>query len=236
MTATGDADEPGEADEEGVAVLGLDGCRGGWLGALVTDGEVRWLRLDDISAALAVDAAVIGVDMPIGLPATGRRECDLLAKQLLGAAHPRVFLTPPRGVLAAPDHTVANELHRGLVDGAGMSVQTWHIVARIAEVDQVADDERLVEVHPELSFAALAGRVLAPKRTAAGRAERLAALDRWLPGAVGRTDLPSGPLAIDALDALAAAWSATRHLSGTARVLPAEPPRDERGRPMRIVT
>jgi predicted RNase H-like nuclease len=115
-------------------------------------------------------------------------------------------------------------------------VQTWHIVDRIAEVDDFADDERLVEVHPELSFAALAGRVLAPKRTAEGRAERLAALDRWLPGAVGRTGLPSGPLAIDARDALAAAGSAQRHLAGTASVRPAEPPRDERGRLMRIVT
>ena len=227
MTATAESD---------VAVLGLDGCRGGWLGALVATGEVRWLRLDDITAALAVDAEVIGVDMPIGLPATGRRECDLLAKKMLGAAHPRVFLTPPRGVLAAPDYAAAGALHRSLVDGAGMSVQTWRIVDRIAEVDAVADDERLVEVHPELSFAALAGQVLAPKRSTAGRAERLAALDRWLPGAVGRTGLPSGPLAVDALDALAAAWSAHRHLSGTARVLPAEPPRDERGRPMRIVT
>jgi predicted RNase H-like nuclease len=224
------------ATADGVAVLGLDGCRGGWMGALVVGGDVRWLRLADVSAALAVDAAVVGVDMPIGLPATGRRECDLLAKKVLGAAHPRVFLTPPRGVLASPDYTVAGELHRGLTGGAGMSVQTWHIVDRIAEVDEAADDARLVEVHPELSFTALAGRVLAPKRTAEGRAERLAALDRWLPGAVGRTDLPSGPLAIDALDALVAAWSAQRHLNGTARVQPAEPPRDGRGRPMRIVT
>lgn len=225
-----------ESDKSGAAVLGLDGCPGGWMGALVIGGDVRFLRLDDISAALAVDAAVVGVDMPIGLPPTGRRACDLLAKKVLGAAHPRVFLAPPRGVLAAPDYAVAGRLHRDLAGGAGLSVQTWHIVARIAEVDEAAGDERLVEVHPELSFAALAGRVLSPKRTAAGRAERLAALDTWLPGAVGRTDLPPGPLAIDALDALAAAWSAERQLTGTAAVLPAEPPHDERGRPMRIVT
>jgi len=224
------------AESGTTAVLGVDGCRGGWMGALVADGAVTWLRFGDITAALAVEAAVVGVDMPIGLPATGRRECDLLAKKTLGAAHPRVFLTPPRAVLAARDYAVAGELHRGLVGGTGMSVQTWHIVDRIAQVDEAADDERLVEVHPELSFAALAGRVLSPKRTLEGRAERLAALVRWLPGAVGRTELPSGPLAIDALDALAAAWSAQRYLTGTARVLPAEPPRDERGRQMRIVT
>ena len=101
------------------------------------------------------------------------------------------------------------------------------------EVDDAADDPRLVEVHPELSFAALAGRVLDRKRTAAGRAQRLAALRSWLPG----LDLASVPSGDDAPDALAAAWSGRRWLDGVARVLPGgEPPQDSRGRPMRIVT
>ena len=48
-----------------------------------------------------------------------------------------------------------------------MSVQTWHLVPKIREVDAVADDPRLVEVHPELAFAALAGTgPLASKKTA----------------------------------------------------------------------
>ena len=34
-------------------------------------------------------------------PATGRRDCDVLAKAALGRAHSRVFLAPPRGVLSA---------------------------------------------------------------------------------------------------------------------------------------
>ena len=101
------------------------------------------------------------------------------------------------------------------------------------EVDDAADDPRLVEVHPELSFAALTGRVLGRKATAAGRAERLAALRGWLPG----LDLSAVPRGDDAPDALAAAWSGRRWLDGAARVLPAgEPPSDARGRPMRIVT
>ena len=143
---------------------------------------MQWLALPDVRAALAVDADVVAIDMPIGLPDTGRRACDLQAKRLLGAAHPRVFLAPPRGVLDCPDHPTASARHRELAGGAGLSIQTWHIVDRMREVDDAADDPRLVEVHPELSFAALAGRVLDRKRTAAGRAERLAALRTWLPG------------------------------------------------------
>ena len=215
------------------AVLGVDGCRGGWVGALVEDKEVAWLALPDIRAALDVDAAVIAVDMPLGLPPRGRRDCDLLAKAALGRAHARVFLAPPRGVLAATCYADAGPLHRELAYGKGMSVQTWHILDRIREVDEVGLDPRLVEVHPELSFAELAGRVLAPKRTALGREERVAALRTWLPGLA---DVPRGGHALDALDALAAAWSARRWLAGVARTLPADPPRDGRGRPMRIVT
>lgn len=217
-------------------VLGLDGARGGWVGALldtaVVGGDpVTWHRFGAVGDGLACDVAAIGVDMPVGLPDEGRRTCDLLAKKLLGRAHPRVFLAPPRGVLAASTYDDANRMHRALTGGRGLSVQTWHLVPRIREVDAVADDPRVVEVHPELGFAELGGgRPLESKKSAAGRARREALLRGWLP------DLGAVPAGDDGLDALAAAWSALRWVTGGARSLPAEPPRDSRGRPMRIVT
>ncbi len=213
--------------------LGLDGARGGWVGALVADGRVRWLRFGHVTEALALDVEVVGVDMPVGLPATGRRECDVLAKSFLGRAHPRVFLAPPRGVLAAEAYPDANRVHRELTGGLGLSVQTWHLVPKVREVDGVAGDPRLVEVHPELSFAELGGTGALPsKKTAAGRALRIETLRRWLPDLTA-DDVPAGD---DGLDALAVAWSAHRWLAGTARTMPDPPRYDERGRPMRIVT
>ncbi len=213
--------------------LGLDGARGGWAGAIVEDGRVGWLRFTHIAQALALEVDVVGVDMPVGLPSTGRRDCDLLAKRLLGRAHPRVFLAPPRGVLDAGSYEEANARHRSLVDGSGLSVQTWHLVPKIREVDEVADDPRLVEVHPELAFLELGGRGPLPsKKTPAGRAARVRAVSGWLPG-LAVSEVPSGD---DGLDALAVAWSAARWAEGRARTLPGEPVADERGRPMRIVT
>jgi predicted RNase H-like nuclease len=210
-------------------VLGVDGAKGGWVAALVEGDHVRWLRLAHIREALTHDVMAIGVDMPIGLPQRGRRECDLLAKRALGRAHPRVFLAPPRDVLDATSYVDAGARHRAHTGGLGLSVQTWHIVERIREVDAVADDPRLVEVHPELSFARLAGEVLVSKHSAAGRVARLQTLRRRWP----RLDrLPAGD---DALDALAAAWSAERWVQGTAESMPVQAPVDERERPMRIV-
>jgi predicted RNase H-like nuclease len=220
--------------------LGVDGARGGWVavevvGSVSTARVLRWHRLPAITDVVALAADVVGIDMPIGLPDRGRRAADLAAKSMLGAAHPRVFLTPPRGVLDADDYQDAARLHRNLTDGLGLSIQTWNIVARIREVDAVADDPRLIEVHPELSFAVLVGAGALPsKKTAAGRTARLAALGWWLPGL---DEVPGGD---DGIDALACAWSALRWYAGTARTLPELPSggvdRDARGRPMRIVT
>jgi predicted RNase H-like nuclease len=47
--------------------------------------------------------------------------------------------------------------------------------------------------------------------------------------------VPDGPGLDDALDALACAWTAQRWAAGIARTLPDEPPRDNRGLPVRIV-
>jgi predicted RNase H-like nuclease len=215
-------------------VLGVDGARGGWVAVMVdtedSAGEdVTWLRFTTIAQALALDVDAVAIDMPIGLPRVGRRSCDLLAKRVLGRAHPRVFLAPPRDVLAATSYDDAGARHRAYTDGRGLSVQTWHIIDKIREVDAVADDPRLLEVHPELSFARLAGEVLASKHGPNGRTVRLRALARrWS----GLRDVPPGH---DGLDALAAAWSGERWLRGDAESLPGVAPRDDLGRPMRIV-
>ncbi|MGH3341850.1 MAG: DUF429 domain-containing protein [Carbonactinosporaceae bacterium] len=217
-------------------VLGVDGCRGGWLGARVADRRhVRWLALPDADAVLAVDAVVTGIDIPIGLPDAERRACDVAARARLGPRRSAVFPAPVRAVLDATSYPDACRRSRA-ARGVAVSRQTWNIVPRIADVDAALQarprvHERVVEVHPELSFRMLAGVPLAAKHTAAG-----AALACWLDVAAALRDLPPGAPRPDALDALAAAWSAQRWLQGAAVRLPAaEVGRDRVGHPMRIV-
>jgi predicted RNase H-like nuclease len=83
---------------------------------------------------------------------------------------------------------------------------------------------------PDLAFA--------PKKTARGAGQRIAALSRWLDPAAALGDLPGGARLDDVLDALAAAWSAQRWACGTAEVLGPgldDPQLDDRGRAMRVV-
>ena len=217
-----------------MAVLGVDGCPGGWVGAFVEGSRVSW-HAGSLEELLALPAAVVAIDIPLGLP-TGaqRRACDLLARERLGAARSSVFPAPPRPVLAARSHAEASELSRG-AGSVGVSLQTWNIVPKIREADGLRD-LRLLEVHPEVSFRELGGPGPTggwpSKRLAAGRAARLACLRTWLP-----VELPSprpGRAAVDdCLDALVCAWTARRWVAGTATVLGGEP--DATGRVMQII-
>jgi predicted RNase H-like nuclease len=87
----------------------------------------------------------------------------------------------------------------------------------------------MYEVHPELSFQAMAGVALAHgKHTSAGHSQRRDLLTAA--GIVITADLLAARRAMraDILDA-AAAWSARRIAAGDAVVLPDIPQRDESG-------
>lgn len=216
-------------------VLGVDGCPGGWVGALVEDGQVRWYA-GDFAAMLAVGADVVAVDIPIGLPdGAARRRADVEAKEVLQAQRSSVFFVPPRVALEAPTQADATRLSRA-AGSVGVSIQTFHILGKVAEVDDHLQADRalpVVEVHPEVSLRRLGGRALPPKRSLAGRTERLAVLRTWLPSLDLPHPRPGRAQPDDCLDAVACAWSGQRWLGGEAEVLGDET--DATGLPMRIV-
>lgn len=215
-------------------MLGLDGCPGGWAGALVSDHKVVWRRYegfgDGLREALAEDVSAIAIDIPIGLPAVGEsRACDLAARSWLGPKRSTVFPAPCRELLGYATHAETTARSVALT-GKGVSIQAFGIFARVAAVDDVvspADQLRLVEAHPEIGFLQLAGD-LGTKHSVAGRALREAALTRALPP-FRLQDKPSRVKRDDALDALSCAWIAKRWLAGDALLFPEKPTRDERG-------
>jgi predicted RNase H-like nuclease len=215
----------------------VDGVPGGWVVARVAPEGVTWSVVDSAAAVLTATAgcAAVGVDIPLGLPAgAGPRACDVACARRLGRARSSVFPAPPREVLATPGHDAACAVARRLT-GRAISLQTFHIGPKIRDWDALpALPGHVVEVHPEVSLRTLAPDIaFAPKKTARGAGQRIAALGRWVDVAAALGDLPAGARLDDVLDALAAAWSAARWADGTAEVL--GPEVDDRGRPMRVV-
>ena len=202
-------------------VVGADGCRRGWVAVTLEDGRfVGAVTVPTIAAALERHprARAVGVDMPMGLPA-GRREADQAAREFVGALRSSVFPTPPRAVLEAASHRDAVAVCRrmGL---PGVSQQAFALRTKILEVDQLAaGDQRVIEVHPEVSFAELAGGPLHhSKHTWNGLMARLALLEEA--GIELPDELPASVPATDLVDAAAAAWSADRYARGRAEPLP----------------
>jgi predicted RNase H-like nuclease len=221
-----------------VAVLGVDGWRGRWVGARLDGRTVTLLALDDVAAVLAVpDVEVIAIDMPIGLSEDGVRACDVEARRRLGRAGSSVFPTPVRAVLAAADYADARAISRGLTTPPrAPSAQAFQLVKAIRALDDALGDpplDHVVEVHPELSFRALDPAVRHRKGTARGTVQRLRALRAVMDVEEALDTAPPGVPLVDALDACAAAWSARRIAEGRAESV-GDGSRDGRGRPMQI--
>jgi predicted RNase H-like nuclease len=213
-------------------VAGLDGCRGGWvLASLPASGPVAEPTLVEVGVVPHIDEVVrvldaghlaaVAVDIPIGLAASRPRACDTEARRRLGPRRSSVFPAPVRAVLGSRTYEEACAVSRE-VTGKALSKQLYNIVAKIAEVDAVQSPDlqrRLFEASPELSFAVMEHN--APmqhsKRTAEGRAERIAVLHEHLGVDVAALLEARAPGAQpdDVLDALALAWTARRYVGGS---------------------
>jgi predicted RNase H-like nuclease len=167
----------------------------------------------------AGELAAVAIDIPIGLPDSDPRPCDLAARKIIGPRASSVFPAPPRSVLGSASYEEACTRSRAAC-GKSMSRQAFAILPKVESVDRIMTrdlQDRFFEVHPELSFTMMAGRPMDHhKATPEGRAERLALLRREiadLDDHVHSRIPKSRP--DDVLDAFAAGWSARRRLAGS---------------------
>jgi len=230
-------------------VAGVDGCRAGWVAVLHERGTGNYdaYVLQNFQQVLSLSEAprVVAVDVPIGLLSAARaggRECEVLARQLLGRRKSSVFSAPTRAALlafraGAGCHQAISTANRGGVPSApGITLQTFAILPKIDEADRALAPQlqrKVVEVHPELCFAeANRGRPMVhSKKRSAGRTERVTLL-RTL-GFVSAlqllgTKIPKGVSADDLFDACIACWTADRIAAGRGIVIPNTPPKDRR--------
>ena len=203
--------------------LGLDGFRGGWVAAWIDDqGHQGFDYSSRLSRLLSMPHQRAMIDMPIGLKMSGHRQCDISARELVGAS---VFLGARRNLWEFQDQASANQYywqHEGA--GMGVSCQLWNIRDKIREVDDFITPDRqatIGEAHPELVFLKLNNEVrLEPKKSARGRNQRIELLaeqgfvkiSKWLTQrygtGIGRDDL------IDACACAVAARDSNSRLGG----------------------
>ena len=78
-------------------MLGIDACKTGWVGIALSQealGAYAAAEVSDLVEHAGSDGplSVIAIDIPIGLPDTGRRQADLLVRNAVGLRWASVFI------------------------------------------------------------------------------------------------------------------------------------------------
>jgi predicted RNase H-like nuclease len=206
--------------------VGMDGYSKGWV--VVWIDEVGNCEIDfvvgpaggdneyfaDLKRVFDAPLKQAMIDIPIGLPEIGFRNCDLEGQELLRENRSRVFRGARRPLLSYEKREQAHAWAKA-ADGFGVSCQLFCLLPKIKQVDRLmtpARQKRILETHPELIFRRLSdGDLLPSKKTLKGIQLRrkllldngFATLDSLLDRRFG-----TGAKADDVLDACACALAA----------------------------
>lgn len=234
-------------------LFGVDSCPAGWV-VVTSDAALMSIEFDIVGVSeigrlferCAAAGGQVAIDIPIGLPDSGSRRCDLAARNYLRTPRASsVFPAPCRATLPAGNYAEACALNIAAC-GRKLSLQTFGILGRIRCVDEAISPElqrSVRESHPEVVFARLSGEdrgLELSKKTLSGCELRQRLLWGHLPGVdvdAARARLGRSRVAPDdLLDALACLIAAQHLARGEALVLPGGPiERDRRGLRMEIV-
>ena len=246
-----------------IEFVGVDGCPSGWFSVGFDSSNGYDLKVFPAFSELLnyhSDAKLVLVDIPIGLPeGPGGRECDRMARKVLGDRRSSVFPTPTRQTVeqaaeSPGDYEDAKEVEQRVTktesnpDGKGVSRQAFAIAPKIAQVDRLLRcrdsnvTPKVREVHPEVCFWASNGQkaMLFNKKEDVGEEERVRVLERFEPRTRAmyreacRRFVGGRVGKDDILDALVAAVTA-RCGFGRLKTIPEWPPTDCKGLPMEMV-
>jgi len=221
--------------------LAVEFTAGGYETTTVFDG------IGDCWAHYDEEVTLMLVGVPVGLVESGDpvRQCDELARSVLGPRASALQDPPVREATRKRRYSTANRVHKRKA-GTQLSEAAFELSDGIAMCDELLQEvpEAAAVVratHPELCFRAFAGQPLEhDETTAAGYAERMRTLarhDRDAPPVIQKvaeaTDGHEVSVAT-VLDAVVLAYTAQPG-DGTLRSLPADPPTDASGLPMELV-
>ena len=227
--------------------IGVDGCRGGWIAAVLDHGDMQLKRYKYISSLVeeypSFDAFLI--DMAIGLRNSKEQERpDDEARKELGLKASSVFPIPSRDAVYADGEEAQKQANIRTL-GKSLAKQSIAIIPKIRELDIFLNDHpeykyKILESHPEVDFARLNGAVLmSRKQEEPGPSQRKAVLSEFLDkkDLYGMYDNAKelGCKQDDLIDAICLAVTGALYAHGQYETIPAEPMQDEKELHMQLI-
>lgn len=227
--------------------IGMDGCKGGWIAAILNHGNFRIDKFTTINDVVKEypDFDEIIVDMVIGLPSSiDHVRPDTYARKIIKERASTIFPAPSRQAVYAK--TVAEaytENERAL--GKKFTPLTVGIIPKIREIDSFFQNNPqykniIKESHPEVCFARLNGRTLLSKKSDIdGMEERINLLSQYIP------ELSLNKLSAlakrmkcnvdDIVDSICLAVTANLVAQDSYEIIPEDPMMDETGILMQMI-
>lgn len=227
--------------------IGVDGCRGGWIGAVLQEGELTVKRYPTVAAIMEEHSEFneFLIDMIMGLQGDKTQvRPEAAARSLLKERSSTLFPAPARQAVYAENTAGAYEENVRIL-GKKFTPLTVGIIPKIRELDEFLQANPkyknvLKESHPEICFSILKGGVLRTKKSESdGIKERSEIIRRYLRGfdeekatSLGKTLKCKTD---DILDAVCLAIAANLTGQGHYSILPEKPMMDDTGLYMRLI-
>lgn len=229
--------------------IGVDGCRGGWIAAVIEQEEVRIEKYPNMDKLITQYPAFDNmlVDMVIGLPGNQEQydnRPDSTARRLIAPRTSTIFAVPSRQAVYEDAEEDQVRVNKQMLD-KGLAKQTMAIIPKMREMDIFLTEHSkykkvIKESHPEVCFARLNGAVVMSKKAEPdGLMERVQILSQYL------SDLSSSFVirkakelhcnADDIVDAICLAVTANLDLQGKAEAIPENVMVDDHGLRMQMV-
>lgn len=232
--------------------IGVDGCRDGWIAAVIENGQIHIEFYETMEELLAAypDPDRVLIDMAIGLPYS----CDDLrpddeARKFLGRKGSSIFPIPSKAAVYADGEEKQKEANQTAL-GKSLSKQSIAIIPKLRQLDSFMINhpeyqDKISESHPEVCFACLAGSpLLSNKKEFLGLTERTAVMASFLPDATMELILRTVEemkqahvkcAADDLADAICLALTACLDQQGKTRTIPEKPESNRDGLLMRMI-
>mgnify|MGYP005756149145 FL=1 len=231
---------------DGGLSVGADGCRGGWIAAVIRDGALslcRYSDLKELTEEIPFDSCLI--DMVIGLQGSAEQiRPDSAARKILKGRASTVFPAPCRKAVYGKTKEERQEANVQVLHKKFTS-QTDAIIPKMREVDEFLQANPsyknvIQESHPEVCFARLKGSVLmTSKHDPEGIRERAAVIRNYFPDVTEEwIRFHSAAMKCgedDIVDSICLAIVANLMLQKKTETIPPEPETDDTGLLMQMV-